>query len=180
MPELVNCYEPNVVNVTNTNFPSSNGHNNNSNPESYQSNGFNLSATSSTTNFSQQIAGGSGGSNVANPSPLISAVVQSGETALSIACRLGNIKMMEFLIDSGANIDEVYSNGKTILHLEAEGHKLGKDTFFNVDVMQLLIKNGANLTVKDDFGYFPLDYAVLSKLNIANSEEKFSFFFFFD
>lgn len=129
----------------------------------------NGSSTNTSVNGSLNNNNNNNNNSFGSAIPFMSAVVKFGDTPLSIACRLQNLEIVQYLIDHGANVNDSYSNGKSLLHLESEGHRLFKDSvFYNYATMQLLIWNGADPRMKDDFGYFPLDYALLAGIEIID------------
>jgi ankyrin repeat protein len=69
-------------------------------------------------------------------------------TALHHACESNNLEAIEFLIQSGAELNVKSINGKTPL-LECR----------SLEVMQLLIQNGADVNIRDASGKIVLHYA---------------------
>jgi len=79
-----------------------------------------------------------------------------GKTALIYAAENGSIKIIELLIDSGADINKKDSKyGETAIMWAMRNKKFGKE------VVELLIKNGANLYERSSDGGTVLMYAVL-------------------
>ena len=72
-------------------------------------------------------------------------------TPLHIAAQRGNLEIAQLLIDRGAKINEVTSDGQTPLHLAAMGGY--------TKVADLLINWGALISIKDKCDKTPLDWA---------------------
>ncbi|MDR3192810.1 MAG: ankyrin repeat domain-containing protein, partial [Treponema sp.] len=77
----------------------------------------------------------------------------SGTTPLHEAARSGNIKTMEILIASGAEIDAQDAKGNSILHIAVppESH---------LAAIKLLLSQGANPSLRDEHGESPLHIAI--------------------
>jgi len=74
-----------------------------------------------------------------------------GDHIIHLACVAGELKDVEFLLDTGININTKGEDGYTPLHYAAEqGH---------VNLVRLLIKKGANLSIRDDAGETAADLA---------------------
>lgn len=72
----------------------------------------------------------------------------NGGTPLIIAAEEGRLEVVEFLIDSGANLNACNDHDYTALHGAAfHGHQ---------PIVELLLKNGANANIKDSTGSTPL------------------------
>jgi ankyrin repeat protein len=78
----------------------------------------------------------------------LNVVDYNNRTPLHHACESNNLEAVEFLIQSGAKLNEKSKNGKTPL-LEC----------CSLEVMQLLIHNGADVNIKDKSGKTVLHYA---------------------
>lgn len=76
---------------------------------------------------------------------------QTGETALHAASRVGNLAMMKYLLEKGANINSRSKGGITPLH---EAAARG-----DIATMQYLISNGANDKAATVKGWLPLHHS---------------------
>lgn len=74
--------------------------------------------------------------------PMINQQSEKGETLLYVASKLGKMKIVHWLLNNGANINSVDSNGSTPIH----GAALGKHS----EVMKLLILRGADLSIRNN------------------------------
>ena len=77
-----------------------------------------------------------------------------GETALHVAAGNGHKDMVQFLLDSGAELDIQDTYGSTPLSLALAASNVPND------VVKLLLDKGAELETENDFGSTPLLYAV--------------------
>ncbi|XP_023311281.1 uncharacterized protein LOC111691956 [Anoplophora glabripennis] len=103
---------------------------------------------------------------------------ENGETLIFAAARGGQLHIIEYLVQKGANVNNKDNRGRTALHLVSEKAsdvstaklliELGidihmKDTFGNtalhlaasgdaLDMVKLLVQSGADVNSKDDFG----------------------------
>ncbi len=94
----------------------------------------------------------------------VNEIDDQGNTPLMMAAATGNVQMVKFLVENGAEIDTLYTPlEKSALMVAAEhGH---------IEVMKLLVENGANVNLQADFfvphtlgsGQNALMYAVLAK-----------------
>jgi len=114
--------------------------------------------------------------NFVSTTPGKSLIIRLGDTPVSVACRIGNLEVVQYLIKhSKVNINMVFQDGKTILHRECAGHKLGKELLFNLEIIQLLIDNGADIFLEDKQGNSPLVYAkrsgIVHLLNVKYDQE---------
>ena len=84
--------------------------------------------------------------------------VYYGTTALGVAISKGDIEVVKKFIEYGSDVNEK-SNGMTPLMLAARYNK--------VEIIKILLSNGANLNAKDEKGFTALKYAELSHANEA-------------
>jgi ankyrin repeat protein len=97
----------------------------------------------------------------------INVVHNEEEFPLSIATYNNNIEMIRVLLKYGADINLTTNElGRTALNSYL--HDL-KDV--NKNVIELLVKNGAKLNIKDYNGYTPLDVMFSSRLNLKYQDE---------
>lgn len=85
-------------------------------------------------------------------------VDECGRAALWVACRYGEYKIAEILIDHGASIHRVTKELGTPLILRACG-----DSWRHVEVVRLLIKRGVDVNQKDAKGWTPLMFACMAR-----------------
>ncbi len=76
-----------------------------------------------------------------------------GDPLLFVATYLGNIQVIQTLIDNGAEINKANKYGITPLFVAVEAN--------NMDITQLLLNNNANVNVTNQFNQTPLMSAVL-------------------
>jgi uncharacterized protein len=74
-----------------------------------------------------------------------------GDTPLHVATVSGDTRVMELLLDAGAEIDAHGELGNTPLH-EAVGQR-------HIEAVKLLLRRGASLSVTNDDGFTPLQTA---------------------
>jgi ankyrin repeat protein len=79
----------------------------------------------------------------------ISVAGNDGNTPLHYACEGGNLEVVKFLIDSGADVSVAGNDGNTPLHYACEGG--------NLEVVKFLIDSGADVSALDKYGYSPLE-----------------------
>ena len=82
------------------------------------------------------------------------------------AARLGHQGMTLFLLQRGSEVDRSVSNtGETALHMAAkQGH---------LDIVMLLVGNGANINIEDSSGMTPMSVAAArGKINVVNFFQK--------
>ena len=79
---------------------------------------------------------------------LINSKDSNGETALHKASRVGDVRLVKYLIEKGAQVNAKAKTNFTPLH-EATN-------YFHLEVSTILIDNGAELEAKDDSGWTPL------------------------
>ena len=73
------------------------------------------------------------------------------DSVLHSAAELGNAKIVQLLIDAGADIEKTNSDQQTALHSAVLGDHL--------EVVELLLKNNANANTQDRQGTSPLHYS---------------------
>jgi len=104
-------------------------------------------------------------------------------TPLMFACKNNHINIVEFLINEGIDVNIATKQGLTASHSAAESG--------NLDILNILIDNSANVVVKANDSYSPLLLAVQNKryeiinrlLEVSNEIDRVSFgmtFFFSD
>jgi ankyrin repeat protein len=76
-------------------------------------------------------------------------------TALHLASSYGRVAIVELLLDNHADINAENKNGETPLHSIARS----ENTKLHEDIVQLLIKRGANVNLKTEWKRKPLHYA---------------------
>eukprot|EP01117_Protostelium_nocturnum_P005542 TRINITY_DN2002_c0_g1_i1.p1 TRINITY_DN2002_c0_g1~~TRINITY_DN2002_c0_g1_i1.p1 ORF type:complete len:710 (-),score=238.46 TRINITY_DN2002_c0_g1_i1:39-2168(-) len=87
-------------------------------------------------------------------------ILKLNDFPLSVACRYGNLEIVEYLLTKAeVNVDMKNDIGRTALHSECTGHRLGQDMVYNMDTIQLLLKHGASLDEPDRFGNTPFSAA---------------------
>ena len=64
-------------------------------------------------------------------------------TPLEYAIRNGNVKMMEYLIQAGANVDAKNEDEYTLLMLVIQGFKYA----VGFPMVKILLKNGADVSI---------------------------------
>ena len=74
-----------------------------------------------------------------------------GQTCYHWAAKLGNIRMLEILIDSGKHLNQKDYEGRTPLYLAAVNNDKA--------ICELLVKNKANVHLRDNKGKSPADMA---------------------
>jgi ankyrin repeat protein len=76
----------------------------------------------------------------------------NGSTPLIVSAEEGRLDVVEFLVDSGANLNARNDLNYTALHVAAfHGHH---------SIVELLLRNGADGTVKDSTGSTPLHLSI--------------------
>lgn len=90
-----------------------------------------------------------------NPN-LVSEYAHDGFTALGLASYLGHKDIVEYLIEKGADINSASKNSMKVmpLHSAVATNK--------VDIVELLLKNGAKVNAKQDSGWTPLHEAAMN------------------
>lgn len=93
----------------------------------------------------------------------IDAVDSDGDTALYSAAYYGQLHIIEYLLDNGADIDFKNNRGKTALHIAAE------DGNGSEKIVALLLARGANPEATDNHGNKPRDLTDhTNTLNLLN------------
>ena len=75
-----------------------------------------------------------------------------GGTPLHIAADRGYLRIVEFLLEHGANPNMKNNYGRTPLHIAA--------MYGHLEVVEFLLEHGANPNVRNNYGYTPLHFAV--------------------
>lgn len=70
------------------------------------------------------------------------------------AVHYDRIEILKFLIDNGANVNQVSSDSSTCLHIAAYKG--------NPDIVELLLKSKANINAQDSFNRSPLHWAIVN------------------
>lgn len=83
----------------------------------------------------------------------VDAVDSYGNTALHYAVRLNNLSTVEYLVEQNANVNHVNIDGVSPLRQALLTRP------FNHDILQLLIKNGADTSQKTDGGITISEFA---------------------
>jgi hypothetical protein len=119
----------------------------------------------------------------------LNAEKSDGDTALHIAIENGAVDMVELLIESGANVNHQDAFGLSVLHqvVAEQAETLFLVTFFTAlnpscllqddeelfaqvknreKIIEILIKNGANLSIKDLDGQTVVDYIDLTTTEV--------------
>ena len=82
-----------------------------------------------------------------------------GKTPLILAAYYGSIDIATFLIDEGAaNVNAKFDNNKSVLFAAIHGFVVS--SYKNFDMVELLIKEGADVNARDNEGKTVLIYAV--------------------
>jgi ankyrin repeat protein len=96
----------------------------------------------------------------------------NGKTPLMTAAEAGQVKMVAYLLENGAFVDEVNSKGEMAIHLAA---KTG-----NLETVMELIDHGADFLSKTNEGNSPLHYAAASgNTELVSYFEKLEISFYF-
>ena len=74
------------------------------------------------------------------------------KTPLMMAVIAGDYKIAEFLVEKGARVDEKYSDSSALIDLVSN---VTNDREYS-QMVELLIKAGADVNIKTEFGYTPL------------------------
>jgi len=78
------------------------------------------------------------------------------QTTFMHAATCGDIAILNFLIDSGAELNRIENNGMTALHLTMM-HNNNKNTY---EITKILLENEIDLDIKDKWGDTALDKAL--------------------
>ncbi|MBL1222391.1 ankyrin repeat domain-containing protein [Chryseobacterium sp. L7] len=82
-------------------------------------------------------------------------------TALMLAVKMERVESVQLLLDYGADPNLQNIEGRTALHLLPEKQPIAWTSVdHKVKIAELLLQNGADLTITDQFGGQPLWYAV--------------------
>ena len=88
----------------------------------------------------------------------------SRNTALMFEAKWGTLEGVEFLLTHNADPNILYKNGWTVLHQMVESVSLDKkDENDKLDKLRLLLKYGADKSIKNKNGNTALDLAKVSK-----------------
>ena len=83
------------------------------------------------------------------------------QTALMLAVIMERIESVQLLLDLGADPNLQNVEGRTALHLLPERQPIAWTSVSNkIKIAELLLQNGADLTITDRYGGQPLWYAV--------------------
>lgn len=74
-----------------------------------------------------------------------------GRTALMVAARYGELEIVRFLINNGADVNAKDNNGQTALILAVDGR--------NIELVKYLVSHGADVNAKDNDGETALKLA---------------------
>jgi ankyrin repeat protein len=80
---------------------------------------------------------------------------KADETPLIYAIKKKNVKMVEYLLQHGADPNSIYDSGIISLHLAAVNNLQ--------DIVEILLKFGANPNIMDKNNHTPLTYAIIKK-----------------
>jgi ankyrin repeat protein len=80
----------------------------------------------------------------------------NNDTALHFACKEYNLKVVEYLIYSGADVNITNSEFQTPLHIIC---KIEYSEEFSLDIIRTLINAGSNINKSDSYGSTPLHIA---------------------
>lgn len=83
-----------------------------------------------------------------------------GKTPLMMAVKAGEYKIAEFLVEKGARVDQVYSDSTALIDLVSNE----PDDRYDLPMLELLIKAGADVNIKNEYGLTPLLIAVKNRL----------------
>ena len=76
---------------------------------------------------------------------------KNNNSSLQIAVKQNSVYLAKYFLDKkNKNINSRNNKGQTALHIACSNR--------NEDIINLLVKNGANTTTKDLYGYKPYDY----------------------
>lgn len=83
-----------------------------------------------------------------------------GKTPLMMAVKAREYKIAEFLVEKGARVDQVYSDSSALIDLVSNE----PDDRYDLPLVELLIKAGADVNIKTENGLTPLLIAVKKRL----------------
>jgi hypothetical protein len=78
----------------------------------------------------------------------------------------GHFEQVEALLREGANVNQVFL-GSPLICLAAQSAVLNPDKEQSLSIVKLLIERGADVEVKDDFGWTALDWGICCVLEGA-------------
>ena len=84
-------------------------------------------------------------------------------TPLYIAANCGQLDVVRYLLEQGVDREKIYENGWTPLHNVAINGRL--------ELAMLLMSYGADLNVRDNYGYLPIDVAWGEEMKQAIRDE---------
>ena len=88
------------------------------------------------------------------------------------ALETGDLNTAKVLINVGADVDIQYWDGKRPLHLDTYFHKYsGYSVEDYLEILNLLLKNGVDASLKDDRGRTALDFAIYYMGYMGNFRE---------
>jgi len=91
--------------------------------------------------------------NNADPNLLLGADIGSdNDNSLTTACRFGNIKIIEMLLNSGVDVNHANKYGSTALSIASRNN--------HIETVKLLLLNGVNLNITNFYGSNPLMIAI--------------------
>lgn len=84
---------------------------------------------------------------------------------LYIAARNGHVKVCEYLINKGLEINDIQGTGSTPLH--------GAVYYGQIEVVKLLLNYGAKTNIKNEYNHFPIDEAWTEEMkNLLKEHEQ--------
>ena len=90
--------------------------------------------------------------------------VRTGFTPLRLAIMRGNLEMVKFLCENGADMTMQSSIGETALHYVASLGDTGNNPA-HVDILKYLIDRGSNVNARTSEGLTPLDHLGMFDIN---------------
>jgi ankyrin repeat protein len=92
-----------------------------------------------------------------SPADANSTVNNHGQTALHYAAMNGDIRKIQLLLKAGADINRLDNKHRSPLYVALNFPRI----IHSLDILRLLIANGANVNIPDDRGFTPLHRACL-------------------